>query len=80
MAVAKKKAEFKIPKTLAACADGLFETREKRLELQRQAKELREQKSKLKQHLIETLLAKTASGVAGRIVPHLTLVNKVPYR
>lgn len=71
--------EFKLPKTLAACADKLYQTREKRLALQRQAKELEEQESKLKQHLIEKLPEQDASGVAGKVC-RITLVDKVvPY-
>lgn len=79
MAATKKPKEFKLPKTLAACADKLFETHERRLELQRQAKELEEQESKLKQHLIEKLPDQDASGVAGKLC-RISLVNKeVPY-
>lgn len=79
MAATKKPKEFKLPKTLAKCADLLYETREKRLELQRQAKELEENESKLKQHLIEKLPDQDASGVSGKLCS-ISLVNKeVPY-
>lgn len=71
--------EFKLPKTLAACADMLYETREKRLEIMRKVKELEEAEAKLKQHLINKLPEQDSSGISGKSC-RVTLVNKeVPY-
>lgn len=75
----KKQTEFKMPKTLAACADKLYETREKRLELGRKVAELEEIEKKIKEHLIAQLPEQDASGVAGKIC-RISLVHKeVPY-
>lgn len=66
----------KIPKTLGACADLLFQTREKRYELQRQVTDLEEQERALKAHIIDTLPKSDASGVAGKLA-RVTVVEKV---
>lgn len=79
MAPKAKTTEFKFPKTLAACADKLYETREKRLELGRKVKELEDIEAKLKQHLIEKLPEQESSGISGKSC-RVSLVNKeVPY-
>ena len=59
--------EFKIPKNLGACADQLFKTRQKRLELQKAVDELAAEESALKEHLINTLPLSEASGVSGKL-------------
>lgn len=79
MAASKKPTEFKMPKTLAACADKLYETREKRLELSRKVAELEEIEKRIKEHLIAQLPEQDASGVAGKTC-RISLVHKqVPY-
>lgn len=75
----RAKQEVKLPKTLAACADKLYETREKRLEIMRKVKELEELEAALKQHLINELPEQDSSGIAGKSC-RVTLVHKeVPY-
>lgn len=65
----------KMPKTLGACADELFLTREKRYELQRQVAELEAHEKALKAHIIDTLPKSEASGVAGKVA-RVTVVEK----
>jgi hypothetical protein len=64
---AAKKAAFKIPKTLGACADLLYTTREERLALQKQIDELAERESMLKEHVINNLPKSNATGVSGKV-------------
>jgi hypothetical protein len=66
----------KLPKTLGACADQLYKTREARYELQKQVKELEALESALKAHIIETLPKSDASGVAGKLA-RVTVVEKI---
>lgn len=68
-------AEFKLPKTLAGCADLLYTTRQKRLEIQKEAEALEEQEKQLKNYLIETLPKSEALGVTGKVA-NVTIVNK----
>lgn len=68
--------KFKIPKTLGACADLLYQTREARYALQNQAKELEELESALKSHIIDTLPKSEASGVSGKLA-RVTVKEKV---
>lgn len=74
MATAKQPA-FKIPKTLALCADLLYQTREKRLALQKDVDELASQESQLRDHIINNLPKSDATGVAGKIA-RATIVMK----
>lgn len=60
-----KPKEFRIPKTLGACADLLYETRNKRLELGKQVAELEAQEGKLKAYLIDNLPKSEAQGITG---------------
>lgn len=74
--MATKEAPFKIPKTLGACADLLFETRAKRLALQKDVDKLQEQESAVREHIINTLPKSEASGVAGKLC-RVTVTTKV---
>jgi len=56
-----------IPKTLGACADQLYKLREQRQALNKQVKELQDQESQIKEHLIQNLPKSDASGVAGKL-------------
>lgn len=67
---------FKLPKTLALCADELYKTREARLALQKQVDELTSRESAIKEHLINNLPKSDASGVAGKLA-RVTIVTKV---
>lgn len=76
--MAKKEPAFKAPKTLGACADLLFTTRAKRLALSKQADELTELESALKNHIIDTLPKSNASGIAGKLARVAVETKKVP--
>jgi hypothetical protein len=68
--------EIKLPKSLGACVDKLFETRQKRLEIQKQVESFQELESALKDHIINTLPKSEASGIAGKLA-RVTVVKKV---
>lgn len=59
--------EFKFPKTMAACADDYYKTREKRLAIEREAAEIKAYESALKEHIIKNLPTSEATGVAGKV-------------
>jgi hypothetical protein len=66
---------FKLPKTLAGAADLLYQTREKRLLLDKEVTELKSQETQLKTYLIDNLPKSEATGVAGRVA-RATIVTK----
>lgn len=66
VAAAKAKA-FKLPKSLAACADLLFTTKAERLDASKIVKAFADIEAKLKNHLIMSLPKGDASGIAGRL-------------
>lgn len=70
------KEAFKIPSALGACADLLYTTRQDRLALQAQVKELEERESALKEHIIRELPKSQAGGIAGRVA-RATINQKV---
>ena len=69
---------FKPPKSLAACADLLYETRAERLALQKQAEELAKQEAALKDYLIERLPAQQASGISGKLAHACVVSDTIP--
>lgn len=70
-----EKPKFKVPKTLAACADRMYELKIERGKIQKQADKLEEEEKFLKNHLIENLPKSDASGVAGKLC-RVTAVTK----
>lgn len=66
-AAASKDAGFAIPKDLAACADLLYETENKRYALQHQAEALKKNETALREHLIKNLPKSKARGVTGKV-------------
>lgn len=69
---------MKFPKAIGACADELFKTKAKRLELQREVEALEAKESALKEHIIATLPKSQASGVAGRLARVAIGIKEVP--
>jgi hypothetical protein len=67
--------KYKFPKALGACADQLYEVREKRLLLSKQVDEFQAHEVALKEHLIQNLPKSEASGVAGKLC-RVTVVSK----
>lgn len=57
---------MKIPKTLGACADLYYTTREKRLKAQKVVDELKAQENQLADHIIKNLPKSDANGIAGK--------------
>jgi len=69
---------FTLPSSAAACADLLYTTRQKRLEIQKEADALESQEKQIKEALINSLPKGEASGVAGKIARVSIVVKTVP--
>jgi hypothetical protein len=69
--------EFVLPSDMAVCSDLLYTTREARLAKQREADKLEALEKALKKHFVENL-AKSSSGVAGRIALTRIILNPIP--
>lgn len=74
-----KKPEVKIPKAIGACADLLYQTKEKRLALSREVAALEELEKRIKEKIINELPASEASGVAGKLA-RVTINKKSTWR
>lgn len=74
-----KKTEVKLPRTIGACADLLYETKEKRLALAREVAALEELEKRLKEKIINELPVSEASGVAGKLA-RVTINKKSTWR
>lgn len=72
-----KKPDLKIPKTIGACADELFEIKTLRLQLQRVVDALSTDETTLKNHIINTL-PKTDTGAAGKLARVSVETKTVP--
>lgn len=70
--------KYKFPKALGACADKLFELRDKRLAEQKKVDEIAAEETALKNHLIENLPKSEASGVAGKLARVTVVTKQVP--
>jgi len=73
-----KKPVIKMPKTIGACADMLYELRAKRSAAQKIADELEAQEKAVKEHIIQTLPKSEASGVAGKVARVTVVTKDVP--
>lgn len=74
----KRRTKLKIPKTIGSCADLLYETKAKRLALQKQVDQLEAEEKDLKDHIINTLPKSQASGVAGKVARVSVTKKSVP--
>lgn len=70
--------DFKLPKTLAACADRLYVLRQARLDVERKADEMKVEERALKEHLIDSLPKSDANGVEGKVARVRITVKDVP--
>lgn len=70
--------EYKFPKTLGACADKLFELRNKRLAGQTLVDEVEAEEKALKVHIIDNLPKSEASGVAGKLARVTVVSREIP--
>ena len=69
---------FKLPKSLAVCADMLYETRAKRLAVQKEVDALQAVESALREHLIANLPKSEATGVSGKVANAKIITDKLP--
>lgn len=70
--------KYKFPPKMGACADRLFQLREKRLEEQKKVDAIEAEEKALKEHIIQTLPKSDASGVAGKIARVTVITKQVP--
>lgn len=70
--------KFKFPKTLGACADRMYQLRQKRLEMQKEVDKVAAEEAALKEHIINTLPKSEASGVAGKLARVAVVTKQVP--
>jgi hypothetical protein len=70
-----EKPKFKIPKTVGACADRLYELRALKSEAQKAVDAIEAEYNAIKEYVIETLPKSESSGVAGA-VGRVTVVKK----
>lgn len=66
---------MKIPKSLALCADKLWEVRQERLRMQKEVDKLAKDEAELREHLIEHLPKSQAEGISGK-KGHVRVVRK----
>lgn len=69
---------YKFPKAMGACADRLYELRNKRLAMQKEVDAVASEESALKEHIINTLPKSEASGVAGKLARVTVVTKQVP--
>jgi hypothetical protein len=68
----------KLPKSLAACVDLLYQTRQERLESQRIIEDLHNLETQLKDHIIDKLPKSDATGIAGKLARATIVVKAKP--
>lgn len=73
-----KSTKFKMPKSLAACADLLYLTRQDRLTAQKVVDELQERETALREYLINNLPKSEATGVQGGVARATVVLKEVP--
>lgn len=70
--------QYKFPKAMGACADKLFELRNKRLAMQKEVDIISAEESALKNYIIENLPKSEASGVSGKLARVTIVVKQIP--
>lgn len=73
-----KGAAFKLPKTLGACADLLYELRQERLAAAKKLEEMEAREQRLKDHIIDTLPKSQAGGVTGSVARVEIVKKEIP--
>lgn len=76
--MAEKPKVFIVPKTLGACADALYTTRNERLKVQKLVDDLASQETALKEHIINTLPKSDSTGVAGKLARVSVSTKTIP--
>lgn len=74
----KAKKSFDIPKTLGACADALYTTRQERLVEQKDIKLYEEFEKRLKEHIITELPKSDSTGVSGKVANAKVISDVIP--
>lgn len=72
------KTKFKLPKTLAECADALYRVRQERLVFAKQLETYKAMEGALREHLIDNLPKGKASGIAGKVARASIEVKPIP--
>jgi hypothetical protein len=67
-----------IPKTIGACADTLYATREQRLSEQKDVAELDAYEKAIKEHLIATLPKSDSRGAIGKVAKATIVTKMIP--
>lgn len=67
--------KFKFPKTMGACADLVYELRNKRLTAQKVAEAIETEEKALREHIINSLPKSQTTGVAGKVA-RVTVTSK----
>lgn len=73
-----KEKTYKFPKAIGACADKVYELRQKRLEQQKIVDAIEEEEKALKKHIIDNLPKSATTGVAGKIARVSAIQFEVP--
>jgi len=76
--MAEKEVVYKFPKGLGACADKLYQIKQKRLDAQKIVDAFAAEESALKNHIIENLPKSDASGIAGKLARVTVVTKEVP--
>jgi LPS O-antigen subunit length determinant protein (WzzB/FepE family) len=75
---ATKKDAFKVPKTVGACADLLFELRAKKSEAKKKVDEIEAQEKAVKDFLIENLPKSSQTGAVGKLAKAQVVTKQEP--
>lgn len=70
--------KIKLPKTLAGCADRLYEARQERLEVNKDVEAFKAEEQAIKDYLIETLPKGDAGGIQGKVARVSIVTKQVP--
>lgn len=73
-----KKDAFKVPKTVGACADLLFELRAKKSEAKKKVDEIEAQEKAVKDFLIENLPKSSQTGAVGKLAKAQVVTKQEP--
>jgi hypothetical protein len=69
---------FKLPKTLAQCADLLYQKRAERLQVQKEVDRIATEEGLLREHLINNLPKSQATGIEGKVARAKIETKQVP--
>jgi len=76
--MATDKPKFKFPKSMGLCADKLYDLKERRLAISKEASKLNEEETALRAYIIESLPKSDALGAAGKVARVTVTSKKIP--